>query len=239
MSECSVKDCGKPVFGNGLCNMHYSRLRRHGNLDASRAKDWGRRSEHPLYNAWRELVRKKQKSRSAVWDDFWKFVSDVGERPSERHGLSRRDDTKPFGPDNFYWREKISVIEGGESRREYYARYQREYRLLHPERALKYEMKRRFGLPEGEYEAMLARQNGCCNICKKPETASGKGRPKNLAVDHCHATGKVRSLLCSACNTMIGQAKDDPSILRAAIEYLKHHSENTNEISQGEHQHAD
>jgi len=41
-----------------------------------------------------------------------------------------------------------------------------------------------------------------------------------LAVDHCHNTNKVRELLCSACNILLGKAKDNISILQSAINYL-------------------
>ena len=39
-------------------------------------------------------------------------------------------------------------------------------------------------------------------------------------VDHCHDTKKVRGLLCAKCNTLLGMAKDDVSILQNAITYL-------------------
>lgn len=42
-----------------------------------------------------------------------------------------------------------------------------------------------------------------------------------LVVDHCHTTGKVRGLLCSRCNKLLGFALDDPSRLLSAVAYLK------------------
>jgi hypothetical protein len=44
-----------------------------------------------------------------------------------------------------------------------------------------------------------------------------------LAVDHCHTTGKVRGLLCSTCNTALGSFQDNPAYLKAAIHYLESH----------------
>ncbi len=59
-------------------------------------------------------------------------------------------------------------------------------------------------------------QQGKCKICGfEPQTNRG------LHVDHCHATGKVRGLLCHGCNTGIGSMKEDPQILLNAIEYLR------------------
>lgn len=99
-------------------------------------------------------------------------------------------------------------------------------RSLHAPRALLVRntmLKRRYGLTHEEYEAMLSRQNGCCAICKKPETIDNtrRGKPSRLAVDHCHATGKVRGILCSACNRGIAAFRDDAELLQRAIDYIK------------------
>ena len=39
--------------------------------------------------------------------------------------------------------------------------------------------------------------------------------------DHDHKTGKRRGILCSHCNTGIGMLKDNPEIIRRALEYLE------------------
>jgi hypothetical protein len=77
-------------------------------------------------------------------------------------------------------------------------------------------LRREFGLTPEQYQAMLVQQNYGCAICK--ETGHTNGRA--MSVDHDHATGKVRGLLCSSCNTGIGQLKESPVILEAAIKYL-------------------
>ena len=40
-------------------------------------------------------------------------------------------------------------------------------------------------------------------------------------VDHSHATGQVRGLLCKPCNNLIGFARDNIQTLKNAVEYLK------------------
>ena len=40
-------------------------------------------------------------------------------------------------------------------------------------------------------------------------------------IDHCHHTGKVRGVLCHACNQSLGKMHDSPAFLRRAAEYLE------------------
>lgn len=84
---------------------------------------------------------------------------------------------------------------------------------------------KRYGLTEEEYEDRVQRQHKLCMICGKPETAKYAGKPKRLAVDHNHHTGKVRDLLCYRCNSVIGYAHEDSAILRTAALYLERHAE--------------
>ena len=68
-----------------------------------------------------------------------------------------------------------------------------------PRRIRSQKLQSDFGINLEEYEAMLQQQNGVCAICGNL-CASGR----RLAVDHDHATGKVRVLLCSYCNRRLG-----------------------------------
>lgn len=60
-----------------------------------------------------------------------------------------------------------------------------------------------------------------CNLCGLTAEEVGLGRVKRLHIDHCHATGKVRGLLCIKCNTGLGCFNDDLDLLRAAGRYLR------------------
>lgn len=100
------------------------------------------------------------------------------------------------------------------------------------EQARHYGLARHYNLSMTEYAQMFAKQNGVCAICKQPERARIPGRKtegseervRDLSVDHCHVTGKIRELLCNSCNHMLGEAKDDQEILLAGAEYLRRHS---------------
>jgi len=70
---------------------------------------------------------------------------------------------------------------------------------------------------------LLVAQGGTCAICKKPETAVDKRTKtvRDLSVDHCHETHKVRGLLCQNHNTALGLFKHDVDLCLSAIKYLK------------------
>lgn len=78
-------------------------------------------------------------------------------------------------------------------------------------------MRQKYGLEYSQYLNMLEQQKGLCAICESPAPDHHK---KRLNIDHCHATGKVRGLLCDACNRAIGLLKDSPLLLNKAISYL-------------------
>jgi len=65
-----------------------------------------------------------------------------------------------------------------------------------------YFLTHKFGITTKDYDKILFEQNNCCAICLS--TSMGDKRSKNFHVDHCHATGKVRGLLCNDCNLAVG-----------------------------------
>jgi len=78
-----------------------------------------------------------------------------------------------------------------------------------------YHLTRRYGITAAEADYLLERQQGLCAICR---AAPG------VHVDHDHATGAVRALLCFNCNGGLGQFKDDPGLLHAAAYYVALHT---------------
>jgi hypothetical protein len=75
------------------------------------------------------------------------------------------------------------------------------------------ERARRYGLSLADYRALEQRQGHACAICRKAT--------RELCIDHCHFTGRVRGLLCRSCNSALGFCADDPRLLRAALAYLQ------------------
>ena len=78
--------------------------------------------------------------------------------------------------------------------------------------------RRSYGLTLEEVEQIFVKQKEQCAIC-------GKKLPNGFAlgkhIDHCHKTNKVRGILCTKCNTLLGMSEDNVIILKKAISYLK------------------
>jgi len=124
-----------------------------------------------------------------------------------------------------------------EKRREYTRERARRLRKTDPVKSKKYytenkdkiltRMRNRhldltYGISNDEYQQMLLNQDSRCAICYSHETSKTRnGSLKNLSVDHCHTTGKIRKLLCSKCNSMLGMANESKETLYAAIKYLE------------------
>lgn len=77
-------------------------------------------------------------------------------------------------------------------------------------------LQRMYGLTQADVERMHEEQGGRCAICSVEVPTRGQA----LAVDHCHATGVVRGLLCQPCNRALGLMVDDPERLRRAADYV-------------------
>ncbi len=83
-------------------------------------------------------------------------------------------------------------------------------------------MIQKYGLTLDQYKIMHNTQNGLCKICGNCETAlqPNGSEIKDLCIDHCHKTNKIRGLLCHNCNAGLGHFFDNVNSLKSAIEYL-------------------
>ena len=90
-------------------------------------------------------------------------------------------------------------------------RYNKDPDLVNDKRAAKL-----YGITLEQVQEMREQSNGICSICNR----EGKHHHKRLVIDHDHKTGKVRGLICSSCNSMIGWCGEDTQTLQNLIEYL-------------------
>ncbi len=78
--------------------------------------------------------------------------------------------------------------------------------------------KRYYGIDLDTYENMLKEQGGVCASCKEVSS-------KRLVVDHCHESGKVRSLLCDSCNKALGLLQENTHRILALADYVQVHTD--------------
>lgn len=86
------------------------------------------------------------------------------------------------------------------------------------------DLKRRYDITLDQYNEMFIKQGGVCAICFKPETSIDHrtNKPRCLAVDHKHdETKKVRSLLCSRCNMVLGLISENEQTAINLANYIK------------------
>lgn len=155
----------------------------------------------------------------------------------------RAKDRAAYAANPEYYRNK--ALKYARRHKKARAEYTRQYRLDHPEETAAYKKANRYrykgyakayrarnsdqykatsrrmnlkkyGITVEDKENMCKNQNGCCAICVNPFKNA-----RDTHVDHDHLTGKVRGLLCSRCNLILGHAKDSQIILKSAIQYLK------------------
>jgi hypothetical protein len=135
--------------------------------------------------------------------------------------------------------KKRKAAESRARHREVLRRRQAEWRRSHPEQVREMQrrnvrqrivLKYRYGLDPEVYRAMIASQDGKCAICGEPPDPSGSHVRRVLCVDHDHASGEIRGLLCYACNVAIGHFRDNPELMRLAAKYLEHWHAKSREV---------
>lgn len=82
-------------------------------------------------------------------------------------------------------------------------------------------LKQQYGITLEEYEKLLESQGGKCAIC--PTVLDSSQSTTIPHVDHVHnQTGRIRGLLCLRCNLGLGSFRDNPQLLKRAVDYLRY-----------------
>jgi hypothetical protein len=145
-------------------------------------------------------------------------------QPLTNFAIEKHKDSKPN------YRGRCRACRGADNRRirhtkqEEYNAYMRAYNAKNKgtrkwkDRYKNKVLKSRYGITLEQFNKMFEDQNGGCALCGK-----GPIRDNALCVDHNHATGKVRALLCHGCNRDIA-ILDNPELLARAMGYLAKHA---------------
>lgn len=206
VKSCSIEGCTSPVAGRGWCSKHYQRWVRHGD------------PEHPT----RYTTSRAQETQCSVpgcpdiawargWCRLhwtrWKRKGDPG--PAD-HLVARRDGESAARKCSECGCEK-PVEDFLEDPRH----PGRRLSLCAPCRTLRYRDQtraRRYGISPKEYEQRLASQGGGCAVCLSTV---------RLCIDHDHATGVIRGILCDNCNVALGRLGDDPERIGRLAAYVE------------------
>lgn len=226
--SCRVEDCGRPVkvLKEQLCGLHYARLRRHGDPLA-----W-KKPTRPICSVadcdvrafglglcQRHYARQRRYGTTELPARPTVCVVDGCDRAPDAHSLCDRHYRRVRkGTDGARLCLRCGVpLDVNQHRRKFCStecRSQSQAIKARDEHRAKW--LKQYGLTVDEFDSMLATQGGGCAICHTGEPG-GRG---TWHVDHCHDSGRVRGLLCRGCNIGLGQFKDNPLLLEAAVRYL-------------------
>jgi hypothetical protein len=77
-----------------------------------------------------------------------------------------------------------------------------------------YVLREKYGLTLADYDNRLIALGNRCSMCSRPPGSAG------LLVDHCHAEGHPRDLVCMSCNVLLGYVEGDLDRVRLALRYV-------------------
>ena len=92
-----------------------------------------------------------------------------------------------------------------------------------PKKRLEQHLKYKYGVTPEVFTNAWEEQQGKCVICdeKLPDLMVYESRRRGYAIDHNHATGEFRGILCNSCNSLLGMAKEKAEVLDKAAHYLR------------------
>ena len=232
---CVIQDCNNKPARMEMCQRHYreDRLRRKGL--GIKVKPGPRQDPSKPHSKYRPRTKHLATDTHCANGHEFAFAGfylkkngtkqcKICRRASQRkfQGLSPVPDHVPVSPRNS---EKTHCPKGHE--------YAGDNLYIHPKTGARrcltchtantreWRLKNLYDLTAEAYDAMLETQGNSCDICAK------SFEDFQPVVDHDHETGAVRAVLCTNCNTGLGQFFDDPEILKKAIDYLAKFSKTT------------
>ncbi len=150
------------------------------------------------------------------YDRKWKVANREKTRAASRARYQRNAAANRQRTRNYYWLHRDEILAKG--------------KIFDAKNAEKKRARRRrhnlmqYGLTEDGFAALWGAQVGLCAICSCEMLPRGNRSRLAAVVDHCHATGRTRGLLCGHCNRAIGMLADNPDRLRLAAAYIEKHA---------------
>lgn len=201
---CKVVNCHSPVKTMGYCGMHYLRFLTHGEAGTA----------EPLQEKQPEQCEVQGCSRKArtkrMCDMHYQRFLKSG-TPGKAEALALHRKFAPWNEDEKRCTVCKTVKSLDDFQRQNRASDGRQSCCRACIRILNFCHKH--GFDENQVREILNKQSHC-QICAKEE---------DLVIDHCHATNRIRGILCRTCNTGLGQFFDNTERLKNAIKYIDKH----------------
>lgn len=137
-------------------------------------------------------------------------------RERDREGYNAK--MREYNKEKVYPQKAEQTLDRKKKNPEYHERLSTKSQLSQTDYWRHWKMKKSYGIGIFEYREMYADQQGKCAICGDERPDHGAN---GMVVDHCHAHGHVRKLLCPPCNKGLGHFRDNVQILAKAIDYLQ------------------
>lgn len=204
---CDFEGCERPRLSRDWCSAHYRQWTKHGFTYPIGDKEVSNRLRR---EAWARLSEEERRARLEPM-----HASVRGQPRSPEHRARLSESIRARWASGEVASPAARKCRGCESEfvpnsgNQFYC--DNECKLIRPRL-------RRYGLTSTAYLELMEKQGRVCALCGL--TGKGYGR-FYLVIDHCHASGRVRGLLCPDCNTAIGRFQDDPGKLRRAAAYLE------------------
>lgn len=218
---CSDPDCGQPAKGRGLCSRHYQKARYHGLIpeypqrtcpqcgELFSARKWkATYCSAKCFHQARHLRTYPRPDRAVActhcggsMDGLRAGAQFCSPRCVDLHRNANARAERADAP-------RPPCVRCGQPIPFHARRFCSKKCCIANRRPEKY------GFTKAELDALLA-QHDTCAIC-----GGDKWGHKGPVVDHDHATGRVRGILCGNCNMGLGRFRDDPELVRAAADYL-------------------
>lgn len=200
---CMIDGCDAYVMGHGLCQKHYARKRRTGSTD----------NPAPFVPATCSVYScDKPASKRGLCKTCYSSQYQKARRIATKAATERRcTHCQGVIPPERRARNGADVIFCSPNCKQ--NSYTADGRYAEQARA-RY-LKNKYGLAVEQVDEMCL---AGCSICG---TTEWTGKHKIGYVDHNHATGEVRGILCAQCNVGIGMFGDDPERMRRAADYVE------------------
>lgn len=192
---CVVDGCDRKYHSLGYCEMHYSRVRVHGEPGVPGSLHKNSKRSIKYCNV--DKCNNVHKSLGYCGMHYTRFkrYGEPGSFELQRHSRPVRE----------------CQVNGCIKKHDALGYCRTHYMSIY-----------RYGITPEEIDDKIRQQKNLCKLCQKPLDLS---RSKAVHIDHCHISDIVRGILCAPCNVALGYFQDSIPLLERTIEYIRNYGD--------------